>query len=128
MKTHIIEVTNNNLNWGKFLLGVFDDAEKHHTSRITNGYLLREIGWDLSRTIWVLDLQTHEGASFCLGGRPHADLDKHKIWVCPMFEPFLNWLYKQDREKVMALDLPHFLDLPDAEFSMYGYRRAGKDL
>src|SRR6266702_1985984 len=56
-------------------------------------------------------LRTGEGAFFRVHrqGVASADLDKHQIWVCPMFEPFLNWLYKQD---VSDLDqLPSLVDL-----------------
>ena len=51
----------------------------------------------------VLDLQTGEGAIFMPGGLAAADLDKHGIWVCPLFEPFLAWLYKQDLSDLDAL-------------------------
>lgn len=51
------------------------------------------------------------------------DLDKHRVWVCPLYEPFLNWLYAQD---LADLDkLPDLVDIPDAEFQMHGYRRPG---
>jgi hypothetical protein len=75
--------------------------------------------------VWVLDLQTREGAAFKLGGSVQADLTKHQIWVCPMYEPFLEWLYQQPPDAVMALDLPAFVDLPDAEFAFSGHRRPG---
>jgi len=57
-------------------------------------------------------------------GVASADLNKHQIWVCPMFEPFLNWLYKQD---VSDLDqLPSLVDLGDVPTALFGYRRKGK--
>jgi hypothetical protein len=132
MITKIIEVTNGNLNWGKFLLGVFDEKEwgrkvavKDHPDPDT--LLLYAIG-HRSDMLWVIDLQTREGAMFKPGGVAKADLEKHQIWVCPMFEPFLEWLYKQDivHSGVVTLDsLPDAVDLPDAQFRLYGHRRSG---
>ena len=73
----------------------------------------------------MLDLQTCEGAAFSPGGLVSADLNKHRVWVCPLYEPFLNWLYKQDTTDLSAL--PAHVDLPDAEFQMSGYRRPGPE-
>lgn len=149
MKTKIIEAGQSaqGPNWGKFLLGRFDvewsrrsgmyEAARKVTDEMcgegtyeeSNGVsrsmpLLSEIGWGRNH-LWVLDLQTGEGAYFSPGGYATADLDKHKIWVCPMFEPFLAWLYKQDLTDLDAL--PDFVELPDAPFHMQGFRRAGVD-
>lgn len=125
MKTAIIEVTNGELNWGKFLVGQFDDAEWAHRSKISSGPLLRQIGHsDRGNQLWVLDLQTCEGAQFRIGGSPKFDLDKHKIWVCPMFEPFLEWLYTNWDGDLGHL--PAHVNLPDAPFAMHGYRREGQ--
>lgn len=71
----------------------------------------------------MLDLETGEGALFLPGGYASADLDKHKVWVCPLFEPFLAWLYKQDLQDLSKL--PDLVDLPDAPFQWSGYRRSG---
>lgn len=127
MRTKIIEVTNGPQNWGKFLIGVFD-AEEWKTPSVVSPLarpLLRQIGWGDGH-VFVLDLQTGEGAMFHLGGYSSAkyDLDKHKVWVCPLFEPFLQWLYAKRPADIA--DLPAHLDLPDATFSMAGYRRQGK--
>jgi hypothetical protein len=81
------------------------------------------IGWD-SRHIIVFDLQTCEGAAFRPGGNAHYDLDKHQIWVRPLFEPFLEWLYKQPQLNDLTA-LPDCIDLADAPFAMAGYRRNG---
>jgi hypothetical protein len=121
MQTKFMEVTNNNQNWGKFILIRFD-SEFEQKSAFTGRSLLREVGWDNGNII-VFDLQTGEGARFKPGGLAVADLEKHKIWVCPMYEPFLNWLYKQDLSDLSKL--PDSLDIPDAEFAMAGYRRKG---
>ena len=72
---------------------------------------------------YKLRLQTGEGAMFRPGGSPAADLDKHAVWVCPLFQPFLAWLYEQDLTDLDAL--PAHVELPDAEFAFAGYRRPG---
>lgn len=121
MKTRLVEVTNGPLNWGKFLLGTFD-SEWEYRSVIDSTPLVAGRGWD-RKSILLLDLQTGEGAIFYPGGYAKADLDKHKIWVCPMFEPFLTWLYKQPD----PFAIPAHVDLPDAPFAMQGYRRSGTE-
>jgi hypothetical protein len=125
MITKIIEVTNDKFNWGKFILlrpmsewariSVF--AEPGSTRP-----LLLERGWTPEH-IWVLDLETGEGACFRPGGVASADLNKHRIWVCPMFEPFLEWLYVQDLTNLG--NLPDSLNLPGAAAALYGHRRTG---
>lgn len=125
METKFVEVTNGPRNWGKFLLGRFTDEEWNMRSAIGGMHvrLLPSIGWARDH-IWVMDLQTCEAVGVSIGGSAHADLNKHKVWVCPMFEPFLEWLYKQK----LPLDfskIPAHVDLPDAEFAMHGYRREG---
>lgn len=122
MKTKIIEVTNGPWNWGKMLVGRFD-SEWNRESKVTPGSrLLEAVGWSPNHLL-VLDLQTGEGAVFRPGGSAEADLTKHAVWVCPMFEPFLGWLYEQD---LSDLDkLPDMVNLKDAPFAMHGYRRPG---
>src|SRR6476620_1982935 len=127
MITKIIEVTNNNMNWGKFMICRYDTNDWARKVKVQdhpnpNDILLRAIGTD-PRCVWVLDLQTGEGARFSPNGSPAADLDKHRIWVCPMFEPFLEWLYQQNLDDLSAL--PDAIDLPNAEFRFYGHRRKG---
>ena len=85
--------------------------------------LLRMCGWS-DQHLWVCDLQTGEGAFFRPGGLAGADLAKRQIWVCPMFEPFLTWLYQQDLTDLKAL--PDYVELPDAPFGRSGYRRRGQ--
>jgi hypothetical protein len=116
-----IEVTNGPNNWGKFMVARFG-TEYTYLSRIAAIPLLEGIGWD-SRHIIVFDLQTCEGAAFLPGGKAKYDLEKHRIWVCPLFEPFREWLYKRQLDDVTAL--PDTLDLPDATSALAGYRRKG---
>lgn len=125
MKTKIIEAAQSEKgpNWGKFLVGRFDHAEWSRPAALGLGVaLLPQLGWRPEH-LWVMDLQTGEGALFRPGGYPHADLEKHRVWVCPMFEPFLTWLYQQD---LSDLDrLPDSVLLPKAEFEFTGRRRPG---
>lgn len=131
MQTRIVEVTNNNLNWGKFLVGVLDvewERKALIEGKPSDRPLLRILGWDF-QFVWVLDLQTGEGAYFRvgIGSNAKADLDNHRIWVCPMFEPFLIWLYANWKGKLELL--PETLNLPEAvkDFALSGYRRPGPD-
>jgi hypothetical protein len=119
VRVKLVEVTNGPMNWGKFLLGKFD-TEWEYASVIDGRSIIAGRGWDRN-TLLVLDLQTGEGSLFRPGGYAKSDLEKHKIWVCPMYEPFLTWLYKQPD----PMEIPAHVDLPDAEFQMSGYRRPG---
>lgn len=137
MRTRIVEATNGPFNWGKFLIGTFDDAEQSRSSVVDTAStrpLLAQIGHP-SRAVLVLDLQTAEGAVFNpsnlvdrAGPSPDtelaarcasSDLSKHQIWVCPLFEPFLAWLYTQCYPYA---DLPEHVEL-DVPFAAQGYRR-----
>jgi len=122
MKQKFVEVTNNEQNWGKFLLLQFDSEWEYDSQMSPGRPLLQQIGFN-PRQIWVLDLQTCEGAAVVPGGSASADLNKHKVWVCPMYEPFLEWLYRQEFDSIE--ELPGKLNLTDAEFQMGGYRRPG---
>jgi hypothetical protein len=127
MITKIIEAAGNEGNWGKFLLARFTDEWQHPSALPENHHLsmLALCGWE-SRHLWVADLQTGEGALFRPGGHAPADLEKHRIWVCPLFEPFLSWLYQQDLTDLQAL--PDYVELPDAPFAFAGYRRPGPEV
>ena len=139
MKTRIIEATNaeggGGINWGKFMVAQYDTNDWLTRSTVDAGRALNSIlagrGWT-QKHAWVLDLQTGEGACFLLGGSAEHDLnEKHRIWVCPLYLPFLRWLYKQSK----TTD-PHWLDkLPavvrftedEAPSALAGYRRGGGD-
>ena len=123
MITKFIEATNGPQNWGKFAVSRFSAEEWAQRSEIDPPRsLIGGRGWTREH-IHVLDLQTGEGAIFRPGGHAPYDLGKHRIWVCPLFEPFLTWLYQQDLTDLDAL--PGHIDLPEAEFSFTGYRRPG---
>lgn len=125
VRTRIIEATNG-VNWGKFLLGRFDTEWSARASIEDAGDvpLLRQIGMAPDQLL-VMDLQTCEGALFPVRrrGLASADLSKHQIWVCPMFEPFLAWLYTQDVRDLDAL--PSIVQLEGAPVAFAGYRRPG---
>jgi hypothetical protein len=126
MKTKFIEATNaehGGINWGKFLLARFEQAEWDRPSMVDNRPQLRSRGWTPDHLL-VLDLQTGEGALFYPNGCAKADLDKHAVWVCPMFEPFLIWLWTQSVRDLDALPALVHLDAPSAS---HGYRRPGPD-
>lgn len=126
MQTHFIEATNQSaggFNWGKFMLGRFDEHEIAYVSTIDNKPLIAGRGITAKRDLLVLDLQTGEGCIFTPGGLATADLNKHKIWVCPMFAPMLEWLYQQDLTDISKL--PPSVDL-SAEGDFRGYRRTGE--
>lgn len=111
-------------NYGKFLVCI-PDSEWLLRTELAEEYsfgVLRSNGWGRSHVL-VIDLATGEGGRFRLGGHAGADLNKHRIWVCPLFEPFLWWLYKQTPEEIP--NLPQLVLLPGAAFSYAGYRRSG---
>lgn len=117
--------TVNALNWGKFMVCQFEGAdftEPAMVDDLMHQGLLRGRGWSPQHLL-VVDLQTGEGAVFLPGGLARADLRKHRIWVCPMFEAFLEWLYVQDLSDLRAL--PRVIELPEAPMSHAGYRRPG---
>jgi len=126
METKFIEATNveaGGFNWGKFMVARFNQEEWDRRSAVDDRFLLHDRGWR-SNHIMVVDLQTGEGGIFRPGGYAKADLDKHQVWVCPMFEPFLAWLYRQDLSDLQKL--PALVRIQDTRSSMQGYRRAGK--
>lgn len=120
-------------NWGKFMVGRFTDDEwRVRSQEIGRGQPLVSAvcGWSPGHLL-VLDLQTGEGAIMRPGGSAPADLRKHRIWVCPMFEPFLEWLWDRLRGVsefglTPALTmLAGTVELPDAPFEWAGHRREG---
>ncbi len=125
MNTRIIEAVQPGgpANWGKFLVGQFTEEWLVQSAVDTESRrpLLATIGKG-PETVFVMDLQTGEGALFRPGGYAPADLNKHRIWVCPMFEPFLTWLYTQDLRDLDGL--PALVEL-EAPFAFAGYRREG---
>lgn len=127
MNCKIIEATNG-FNWGKFALLRFD-REWTTRSEIDGSNLLHGRGWTGSH-VFVMDLQTGEGGMFGPWGYSTADLTKHCIWVCPMFEPFLEWLYKQHPFELE--NLPPLVNLDPDETAihsaLWGFRRPGSEI
>lgn len=132
MRTQFVEATNG-FNWGKFMIASFEADEWRREEHVTDEEhpptvpqpLLRGRGWGPDHRL-IVDLQTGEGAIFYPHAHGHApaDLDKHRIWVCPMFEPFLAWLYDHVDE---IDDLPPVVEFTEAEApsAMFGHRRTG---
>src|SRR5213075_3514951 len=116
MLTKIVEATQGDgwTNHGKFMLMRFDEEEWARRSTVGPPQPLLDgvCGWGPEH-LWVLDLQTGEGACFRPGGYATAHLDKHAVWVCPLFEPFVDWLWGQVRAGVDPFDLPERVELPD---------------
>jgi hypothetical protein len=132
MITKFIEAKSDGGNWGKFMVARFTPQEWNQRSALLAEHrgtawndtpsLLSTVGWGRQHVL-VMDLQTGEGAVFRPGGHAGSDLNKHAVWVCPLFEPFLEWLYKKDLTRLS--DLPDLVDLKGAEFSYAGHRRPG---
>lgn len=119
-------------NWGKFVLGSFTPVEWAQSARFPgcpDQSLLHSQGWT-GQHFLLFDLATAEGALFQPGGSAAADLARHQIWVCPLFEPFLEWLYTFQQAHVSGWwdHLPPYVVLPDVEFELRGYRREGPPL
>ena len=137
MRHKFIEATNvsgGGFNWGKFLLLQFDKDEWQYKSQLKlddpesqaiqdRFPLLHHIGFSPS-TVFVLDLQTREGAGFVPRGIAEIDLANKRIWCCPMYQPFLQWLYTQNCKDITQL--PAVVQL-DAEGALWGYRREGEE-
>jgi hypothetical protein len=107
MHCKIVELTNQ-FNWGKFMLGRFDEDEWYRPAHVDGSPF----------------------SLFKLGGHAPSDLEKHRIWVCPMFEPFLKWFYFH-KEFWADLDaIPEIITLTDDETmaasALAGYRRPGR--
>lgn len=124
METKIIEFASVEGNWGKFLIGRMDTEWEVPSNVDTDRPVMRFRGWS-PKHLWVMDLETGEGALFMPGGYARGDLNKHRIWVCPLFEPFLTWLYQQDLADLSAL--PSAVQLEGVPLQTYGYRRPGPD-
>jgi hypothetical protein len=127
--TTIVELTNG-INWGKFMLARFDSEEWGRRTLVDDSPfpLLMRCGWTFEH-VWVLDLATGEGALFKPGGQVAIDLEKHRVWVCPMFEVFLGWFYAHPECWLDLAAVPQLITLTDEETraasALYGRRRSG---
>jgi hypothetical protein len=129
--THFIEASNG-FNHGKFMICRLERPEMDIRSALP-GY---EHNWLWSGRKFkpgmtlVVDLQTGEGAAFEIGrgSLPPAQEasyqlnEKHQIWVCPLYEPLLQWLWERIISTVKIENLPRYVEL-DAPGAVSGYRR-----
>ena len=113
MKTKIIEASDRDkFNWGKFLIGRFDD-EWHRLSLVTDKLrtcLIRSQGWGPD-DILVMDLSVGHAAMFTpsRSASPQVDVENTGIYFCPLFLGFMEWLYQQD---LADLDtLPDYVEM-----------------
>ena len=128
MLTKLIEACDGSkFNWGKFMVQAFTPEEWQYRSEVDGRPLLGGRGWGPEH-LMVFDLQIGEGALFKVTphGLARSDLEKHKVLVCPLFEPFLKWLYQQDVSDLEKL--PDLVNLGDVPTAMFGYRRDGTGL
>lgn len=120
-------------NWGKFLLGRYTREELAEPTRFPGceGQRVVSLRGNGAHHLWVLDLATGEGARFPINSTKPYDailkLNDHQILVCPLFEPFLAWLFAHidGHRETWWQTLPRTVELPTAEFSLFGYRRPG---
>jgi len=89
---------------GRFVVGRFTVRDLAQDSKASPDDLavLAQLAWD-PRRIWVMDLDTRQGAAFQPGGVAADDVREHGIRVGPLFVPFLGWLYDQDLSDIRAL-------------------------
>ncbi len=120
-------------NWGKFAVGrwtVQELGEKTQFPGCEGQRIASLHGWGGDH-VWLFDLQTGESARFYINNPVPVDvrsqLKNHQIWVCPMFEPFMVWLWSHIRLNPSWWDtLPRTVELPaDTPFEVAGFRRPG---
>lgn len=134
MRTRYFEAISAEGNWGKFMLGQFDADEIAAQSALPDeagvpvGSMIQGRGWAPGKHWFVMDLQTGEGAYFALGGLADYDLDnKHNIWVCPLFRPFLRWLYARFNEGADLWGLERVVQIEGVPLRLSG-ERGGKPI
>lgn len=118
-------------NWGKFLVARYSGRELTEPTQfpMCEGQTVVDLRGPGDRHVWVLDLVTGEGVRFdwTTVRNAAAALQRHQVWVCPMFEPLVEWLVTHIRAAGTAWwdTLPRCVLLPDAPFALSGHRRPG---
>ena len=111
MKTKIIEASDTTqFNWGKFLVGRFDQEWERRSKVGLEVSVIRSQGWGPEH-IMVMDLSVGHAAVFLPrpNGAPIVDVEDTGIYFCPLFRGFMEWLYLQD---LVDLDsLPDYVEL-----------------
>jgi hypothetical protein len=135
VKSKFLEVTNK-ANWAKLQLLQWEPSDLARPSLVQKGKVLlnavqvrRGDAADPLTAVFVRDLQTQEGCEFYPS--PEADcktqLDMHRVWVCPLFYPFVSWLFANYQGDVTSL--PDLVELADSKKQEYqGYRRPGEEM
>jgi hypothetical protein len=131
MITHFLEASQGprGPNHGKFLLLRLDARELETRSALPGFETMPLLAGRkfTGRETFMLDLQTGEGAAFLMTGLAEADLSKHRIWVCPLYLPTLQWLYTRNLGEGAGdiTALPRYVELPDAPFAFAAARNPG---
>jgi len=112
-------------NYGTFAVGRLGSEELRQESAYYPGSsALGQRKYD-ERKLWAMDMVTCEGAAFDPKADLVSQLERHQIWVCVLYEPFLRWLGQQDLRDLSIL--PRKVDLPDVPPALVGYRRTGPE-
>lgn len=122
-------------NWGKFALGRYTGAELTEPTQFPGceGGRIVSLRGSGHHHLWIFDLATGEAVRFPIAHvqafDAHHFLAEHRIWVCPLFEPFATWLfgYISAQRDTWWDTLPRIVELPDAPFALSGYRRPGSE-
>lgn len=134
MKVKFIECEDK-LNWGKFQLLQWEPSDMQRQSKVREGTPLlmavegqRVAGNDPLKAVFVRDLQTEEGATLHPAKEvdPKPQLDRHRVWVCPLFLPFARWLFANWEGDVATL--PDIVELSGEVLHLQGYRRPGEEM
>ena len=134
MEQVFVEVSDE-ANWAKILLMKFGSEDLLVRSKVSGDFLLKSVDNNRrvktgtnAEKVFVLDLQTEEGAFFFprKEGNAKDDLESHEIWVCPLYLPFLIWLYANMPKELK--EIPKLVEFPKSTHVHYqGWRRPGPE-
>lgn len=123
MITKLIETTDM-FNHGKFLVGQMEGFE------LTQYLAIKDDGRQLSHVLhaspskfWVLDCATCEGAFFDFSNDAYYQLERHQVWVCPMFPLFLEWAFEKFKQEPNVLNWDSLVNLKQGKHNALSRRR-----